>query len=189
MPNIPQWAGRFRKKGTTIRESKGRLLMYTCASERVPGKRYPVARQRYVGYVTEEGVFENFTINVVSSGIRWWEYGFSKALEHIAQGSAFMKDLGGEERARKVLCRIITTLSPSSYLAREGDGWCSGLEGTNISYQARKLERMCPCSFEEMGMLKDIHLLEIGGRLVTTAVNEEQKRMLDGMGVELEWQV
>lgn len=189
MGRFPEWAERQKRKGTIIKtDGKGNYSLYRNSSKRVPGKKNPQPVQTYIGAITPDGVMERFDIDRKSSGIRIWEYGFSYALQALAPPS-FMKDLGSEERATLVLGCIIVSESEESYLYRSRDSWCEGFEGTCISAQKKKLERLIGFSFEQLESLKRIRLVEINGRLVMTEIGELQKEILEKTGVQLPWDV
>lgn len=189
MGRFPEWAERQKRKGTVIKsDGKGNYSLYRNSSKRVPGKKNPQPVQTYIGAITPQGVMERFTIDRKSSGIRIWEYGFSYALQSLAPPS-FMKDLGSEQRAITVLGCLIVSESDESYLYRSRDSWCEGFDGTCISAQRKKLERLMGLPFEHLAPLKRIRLVEIDGRLVMTEIGEPQKQILEETGVELPWEV
>ncbi len=189
MGRFPEWAERQKRKGTVIKsDGKGNYSLYRNSSKRVPGKKNPQPVQTYIGAITPQGVMERFTIDRKSSGIRIWEYGFSYALQSLTPPS-FMKDLGSEERAITVLGCLIVSESDESYLYRSRDSWCEGFDGTCISAQRKKLERLMGFPFEHLAPLKRIRLVEIDGRLVMTEIGELQKQILEETGVELPWEV
>ena len=189
MGRFPEWAERQKRTGTVIKsDGKGNYSLYKNSSKRVPGKKNPQPVQKYIGAITPQGVMERFTINRESSGIRIWEYGFSYALQSLAPTS-FIQDLGSKERAVSVLGCIIVSESDESYLYRSRGSWCEGLDGTCISLQRKKLERLIGFTFEHLAPLKRIRLVEIDGRLVLTEITELQKHILEETGVELPWDV
>lgn len=188
MPVVPQWAMKWKRKGTVFRKAAGeRILLYSNRSVRVPGKKNPRSIQEYIGVVTPEGVLEDFTINTDSSGIRVWEYGFTKAVYTLVS-EKFMNELGGGERARRVLGCIITSSSPNSYLLRDCGDWCDGIEGTCLSYQSRKLFTLMGVPQEELELLKQVHVIEIGGRSVVGDIGFRQEEISKRLGVDLRWQ-
>ncbi|NLZ69339.1 MAG: hypothetical protein GX903_10105 [Spirochaetales bacterium] len=185
MSSIPEWANKWKRKGTVLRATTGgKILMYSNKSVRVPGKKYPQPVQKYIGVVTESGVIEDFSINTDDSGITVWEYGFSRVIETLAP-IQFMKELGGEERAKRVLCCIITKLSPNSYLLKDRLDWCDALEGTNLSLQRKKLFSLMGRTEEELEEFKRIYLLDIGGRTVISGIRDIERKKLTEMGVIL----
>lgn len=189
MGRFPQWVERQKRKGTIIKsDGKGNFSLYRNSSKRVPGKKNPQPVQTYIGAITPEGVMERFDINRESSGIRIWEYGFSYAVQALAPFS-FKKDLGSEERATLVLGCLIVKESDESYLYRIRSTWCEGYDGTDISLQKKKLERLTGYTFEYLAPLKKIRLVAMGNRLVMTEITELQKQILEEIGVELPWEV
>lgn len=189
MGRFPEWVERLKRKGTVIKsDGKGNYSLYSNSSKRVLGKKNPQPVQKYIGAITPRGVMERFDINRESSGIRIWEYGFSYALQSLAPPS-FITDLGSEERAASVLGCIIVSESDESYLYRSRDSWCEGFDGTCISLQRKKLERLMGFTFEHLAPLKRVRLVEIDGQLVMTEITEPQRRILEETGVELPWEV
>jgi hypothetical protein len=64
-----------------------------------------------------------------------------------------------------------------------------GLDGTCISAQRKKQERLMGFPFEHRAPLKRVRLVEIDGPLVMTEIGELQKQILEEIRVELPWEV
>lgn len=183
MAEFPQWALGFKRKGTILKKVGKQYFLYSNRSYRVKGRKNPKTEQVYIGLVTEKGIVEKFDINTTESGIRVMEYGFSKVVMSLAP-QQFMKDLGTEERAGKVLKCIICSISPESYLAKECKDVCDAEIKANISNQAKKYEMMTGLSLADIySNLHTIYLLDIGGRQVVSGVSEEQKQYMASLGV------
>jgi len=62
---IPEWALKFKKPGCTIKEYGDKYYLYYATSKYVPGKKYPVSVQTYIGRILPDGVVsERVSIDV-----------------------------------------------------------------------------------------------------------------------------
>ncbi len=62
---LPEWVEQHKKPGTTIKTIGKNYYLYYATSKRVPGKKYPVCEQTYIGKITENGVIQDRTaINI-----------------------------------------------------------------------------------------------------------------------------
>lgn len=52
--DYPEWVKPFDKKGHTIRIVKGAYWLFQVSSRRVPGKKYPVTSQTFIGIIDRE---------------------------------------------------------------------------------------------------------------------------------------
>ena len=55
----PEWVQKHRRKGTTIKKVGNNYYLYKHSSKRVPGKKYPVPVDTYIGRITQEGVVKS----------------------------------------------------------------------------------------------------------------------------------
>ena len=55
---FPEWARRIKAQegGTSLKQVGNNIYLYKCTSSRIPGKKYPVVKETYLGQVTEEGL-------------------------------------------------------------------------------------------------------------------------------------
>ena len=58
--DFPEWAKRIKEqyKGTQLRRVGNNIYLYAVRSRRVPGRKYPVLFQSYMGIVTQSGLLE-----------------------------------------------------------------------------------------------------------------------------------
>ena len=56
--DFPQWAQKIKQEseGNVLRMSGEKIYLYKSTSHHVPGKKYPVAKEEYLGIVTPEGL-------------------------------------------------------------------------------------------------------------------------------------
>ena len=52
----PEWVRKYREKGYSIKKSGERYYLYRHSSRRVEGKKYPQAKDTYVGVITPDGI-------------------------------------------------------------------------------------------------------------------------------------
>ena len=65
---IPEWALKYKKPGCTIKAYGDKYYLYYATSKYVPGKKYPVSVQTYIGRIFPDGVVsERVSINVGST--------------------------------------------------------------------------------------------------------------------------
>ena len=76
----PEWVQAQKRKGTTIKKVGDNYYLYKHSSKRVPGKKYPVPVDTYIGVITPEGVVESKKKKISMTSAEVWEYGFSKVL-------------------------------------------------------------------------------------------------------------
>ena len=66
---IPDWALKYKKPGCTIKEYSGKYYLYYATSKYVPGKKYPVSIQTYIGRILPDGVVsERVSIDISKTG-------------------------------------------------------------------------------------------------------------------------
>ena len=56
---LPEWVLKHKKPGTTVKKIGKNYYLYYASSTRVPGKKYPVSTQTYIGKITETGVIND----------------------------------------------------------------------------------------------------------------------------------
>ena len=56
---LPEWVLKHKKPGTTVKKIGKNYYLYYASSMRVPGKKYPVSTQTYIGKITETGVIND----------------------------------------------------------------------------------------------------------------------------------
>ena len=64
---FPDWVYQFKTPGTTIKKIGDSYYLYSATSKKVPGKKYPVSIQSYIGKITENGVIDSRKCIQISS--------------------------------------------------------------------------------------------------------------------------
>lgn len=99
--------------------------------------------------------------------------------------SFLVKEFRSEELGEAVALNVIKQLSPKSYVIKDKTLPSPEELHVCICNQIRKIEEKNRIRFDDFTVLKDIHILELNGRKIVTAVNDEQKKMLDQLGVDV----
>ena len=55
LEDLPDFAKPFKKKGYDVRKQRETYFLYKITSHRVPGKKYPVLQQEYIGLIDQSG--------------------------------------------------------------------------------------------------------------------------------------
>lgn len=55
---FPDWVQKYKEPGKTIKKIGDGYYLYKATSHRVPGKKYPVSEQQYLGRITENGFID-----------------------------------------------------------------------------------------------------------------------------------
>lgn len=183
MSRFPDWAIKFKRKGTILKMIKDECYLYTVKSFRVKGKKNPQTTQTYLGKVTEEGVVVGVDVNIDKPYIPVYEYGFSKAVETLV-----MKDIesskDAEEDKAKLLC-LIRRFSPWSYLVESQTRFEPEVKQNAVSLFQVKIEGLLGFELEKLRPLMGIYLIEVEQHKVISRINDEQQALLDEIGVKL----
>lgn len=59
LQDLPDYAKPYKKKGYDVRKQGESFFLYKISSHRVPGKKYPVLDQEYIGIINESGTLVN----------------------------------------------------------------------------------------------------------------------------------
>ncbi len=106
---LPDFARPFKKKGYDVRERKGTYFLYRITSRRVPGRKYPVLEQHYIGIIGKDGklVPKKESPRAMLSR-RWLEYGLSSFImsEHGRELSRSTFNGGGKGGSLVVLAIV-----------------------------------------------------------------------------------
>lgn len=185
----PEWVQRQKTKGTTVKKVGNNYYLYKHSSKRVPGKKYPVPKDTYIGRITPDGIEEGVSrkIPVDSPEVTVKEFGFSKAVEELCP-AGWKEPLGSAWQ--EVLDFIIVRESPESYVAQvrkvpeELD--------PHIQYGAQKgmlMKRMKQefgVGLKELRMLSTIYIVSVGGKRLVSVISDEQGELLGKLGLRLE---
>ena len=185
----PEWVQQHKRKGTTIKKVGNNYYLYKHSSKRVPGKKYPIPVDTYIGRITQEGVVESEIKKVDTAKVHVVvkEYGFSYSVERLCTKE--WKEILGN-CWQDVLDTIILKESPESYISGIRD--VPGQLDPHIQLAAqkssliRRIKNAYGVSWTELQTLSTIYLVSISGRKYISAVSESQQEILDRLGVTME---
>ena len=178
MGQIPDWVEKQKRKGTIIKHIGDKYYLYSNASKRVPGKRYPQPVQKCLGQLTKEGLIVSIKVPFVDSGIRVFEYGFSLALITIWNRNEDVFSKYGKD----VLTSLIKTESPESWFLKDMDCICD----EDIQECRDLIAKLSNHSFEELKSLASIKMIQFNAETsIVGYVGDEQKKLLSELDVEL----
>lgn len=183
----PEWVQNYRTQGTTVKKIGNTYYLYKRTSKRVPGKKYPQPVDTYIGIITPEGVIESKKKKFSLTGVEVKEYGFSKVLWELCP-EGWKKPLGNDWE--DVLSIIIQKWSPETYLSKERkikkDEDFHYQLAAQMASLSRRIYKEYGIDMSELQKLKSIYLVYLGKETVISRVNEEQKRLLENIGVNIE---
>lgn len=128
MKDLPEYVLKYKKKGTSIKYSKGNYYLYKTRSQREPGKKYPVLKSEYLGVITEDkGLITphpsvNGDIEVLKSG----------AILIAEQTVSELLKVGEFYQQRKELLYVRSVL------------YCFGYRETQLSYENNYISKLYP---------------------------------------------
>lgn len=185
----PEWVQKHRTKGTSVRKVGNNYYLYKHSSKRVPGKKNPVPSDTYIGKITPEGIIKSNTkkVSADDSEIIVKEYGFSRALQYLCP-MGWKEPLG--DKWQEVLDFIIVRESPESYISskhevlKELDAHIQ--LGAQKSSLLRRIKQEHNKELKDIQCLSSIYLVTVGGKRFISKISEEQKAVLDDIGLVLE---
>lgn len=183
----PEWVQRYRTQGKTVKKVGNTYYLYKRTSKRVPGKKYPQPVDTYIGIITPEGVMESKKKKLSLTGIEVKEYGFSKTMWLLCPES-WKKPLGDDWE--DILSIVIQKWSPESYLIKER-AWKKEEEfhcqfAAQMSSLSRRLYKERGIDMAKLQILKSIYLVYLAKETAVSIMSEEQKQLLEELGVTLE---
>lgn len=183
----PEWVQKHKVKGTTVKKVGDNYYLYKHTSKRVPGKKYPVPVDTYLGIITPDGVIESKKKKLSLTNVEVKEYGFSRALWLLCP-QEWKKPLGDDWE--DILALIIVKWSPNSYLTKERairkeeDFHCQfPAQQASLS---RRIYKKHGVDVEDLRSLSDIFLVYFEKEVVVSKIRTEQKELLSKIGIELE---
>lgn len=185
----PEWVQRQKTKGTTVKKVGNNYYLYKHSSKRVPGKKYPVPKDTYIGKITPNGIEEGSSrkIPVDSPEVTVKEFGFSRAVEELCP-AGWKGPLGGAWQ--EVLDFIIVRESPESYVVQVRE--VPKELNPHIQYGAQKgmlMKRMKQefgVDLKELWLLSTIYIVSVGGKRLVSVISDEQGKLLEKLGLRLE---
>lgn len=182
----PEWVQKQKVKGTAVKKVGENYYLYKHTSKRVPGKKYPVPVDTYIGVITPDGVIQGSRKKIRLTDIEVREYGFSRVLWLICPDS-WKKPLGKDWE--DVLSRVIKQQSPATYLDKERGG--IGAEETHyqissmVGNLSRRLNKERGILISYLEPLKMIYILYHDNGRSLSKMNDEQLEILKTLGVDI----
>lgn len=182
MPRVsvyPSWVKDMCPPGHSVKKNGNKYYLYETKSVYVPGRKNPQPQSKYVGVITPEGIrYSSRRVVNTEEHPEWYEYGFTHCLYDRCY-SILLKDFKSKEMTEEVTLNVFLQLSPRSYALK--DKKISSAEELHVCVcnQIKKIEEKLKIQFSEYESLKDIHILELNGKRIITAVSDEQKKLID----------
>ena len=184
----PDWVQKHREKGTTVKKVGNNYYLYKHSSKRVAGKKNPIPVDTYIGKITPDGIMKDQTKRKVGTGdIEVKEFGFSVAVEQLCP-QGWKNPLG--KAWQGTLDYIITRESPESYIPKvrsvptELDPHIQ--LGSQIGMLNRRMEREYGIKLKDLEVLRSIYAVYINKKVLISKISEEQKELIDRLGIILE---
>ena len=184
----PEWVRQYRQKGYSIKRNGDRYYLYRHTSKRVEGKKYPQAKDTYVGVITPEGIiYAKSKLMPSGSEIHVREFGLSKTLILACPDSW---KAGVPSRWKDVLKRTIIRYVENSYLL-DDDSFDKDTMSVQYAVQfttlKRKIREQYGVDAKELDTLKTIFLVRNGTKWPQLSyINPDHRALLDRLGVTLE---
>lgn len=185
----PDWVQKQKTRGTTVKKVGNNYYLYKHSSKRVPGKKYPVPVDSYIGKITPEGIEKSCSkkVDVNEADVTVKEYGFSRSVELLCP-AGWKEPLGKEWQ--EVLDLIIVRESTESYITQIRKV-PEALEphvqlGAQKTALQRRMRKEHGVELKDLRLLAGIYLVEIAGKRFLSKMSEEQKQLLERLGLRLE---
>ena len=183
----PDWVQKYREKGTTVKKVGNNFYLYRHSSKRVPGKKYPVPVDTYLGKITPDGLEKEQAKRKVGTGeVEVKEFGFSKAVEQLCPQS-WKEPLGTEWK--NTLDFIIMRESPESYIVKIRDV-PEELDpriqlGAQIGMLNRRMKNDYGVDMKDLKILKTVYAVYVGKKVLLSKTNEKQESLIAKLGISL----
>lgn len=185
----PEWVQKQRTKGTTVKKVGNNYYLYQHTSKRVPGKKYPVPVDTYIGKITPNGIEKSGSkkVSAKDTEVTVKEYGFSRTVELLCP-AGWKEPLGKDWR--KVLDFIIVHESPESYIAQIREIPVSLDAHIQLGAQKTALQRRMKKEYgvelKDLRPLQTVYLVRIAEKSFLSKLTAEQKQLLERMNLTLE---
>lgn len=185
----PEWVQKQRTKGTTVKKVGNNYYLYQHTSKRVPGKKYPVPVDTYIGKITPNGIEKSGSkkVSAKDTEVTVKEYGFSRTVELLCP-AGWKEPLGKDWR--KVLDFIIVRESPESYIAQIREIPVSLDAHIQLGAQKTALQRRMKKEYgvelKDLRPLQTVYLVRIAEKSFLSKLTAEQKQLLERMNLTLE---
>lgn len=185
----PDWVQKQKIRGTTVKKVGNNYYLYKHSSKRVPGKKYPVPVDTYIGKITPDGIEKSGSkkVDINDAGVVVKEYGFSRSLELLCPAS-WKEPLGKNWQA--VLDFIIVRESPESYITQIRE--VPKTLDSHVQFGAqktalqRRMKKEYGVELKELRLLSTIYIVEVGGKHLLSKMSGEQKKLLERLELKLE---
>lgn len=185
----PEWVQKQKSKGTTVKKVGNNYYLYKHSSKRVPGKKYPVPKDTYIGRITPDGIEAGSSkkIPVDSSEVIVKELGFSRAVEQLCP-AGWKEPLGNAWQ--EVLDYIIVRESPESYITQVRE--VPESLDAHIQYGAQKgmlmkrMQQEYGVGLKDLRLLSTVYIVSISGKRLISVISGEQEELLKKIGLRLE---
>ena len=192
MSNIPDWAKKWKRKGTVLVMVGDLCCIYKSTSKRVPGKKNPVPVRTYIGTVTPDGVVVKKDINIDKGDMEVYEAGLTDFILSCVPEKLVKKTTGEseEERLKRqdyLVKQMILRLSPESYVSREVP--LEADKDKEAQALAVRFQKITAVFLEDLDCLKRVHLVVFAdGTEVRSRMNEEQIGIYSHYKRSLPWE-
>lgn len=181
----PDWVQQYRVRGTTVKKRGNNYYLYKHTSKRVPGKKYPMPVDTYIGVITKDGVIKAEKKMVpIASECDVYEYGFSSALQ-MACPEEWKNAVGNDWE--DILFILIKKVSQNTYLIH--DNKIPDENGYRVSLSAqysslmKKIKSLYKVDKNELEQLKYIYIVYYDKMRILSRISEEQRKILDKLGI------
>lgn len=185
----PEWVQKQKTTGTTVKKVGNNYYLYKHSSKRVPGKKYPVPSDTYIGKITPEGVERSGSkkVDTNDAEVTVKEYGFSRSVELLCP-AGWKEPLGKEWQ--EVLDFIIVRESPESYITQIRKV-PESLEphvqlGAQKAALQRRIKKEYGIDLKDLRLLSTIYIVSVAGKDILSKMTGEQKGLLERLGLKLE---
>ena len=185
----PDWVQEQKTRGTTVKKVGNNYYLYKHSSKRVQGKKNPVPVDTYIGKITPDGIERSSSkkVDVNAPEVIVKEYGFSRAMELLCPAGR-KESLG--KNWQKVLDFIIVRESPESYIPQFREV-PQQLDphiqlGAQKSALQRRMRNEHGIDLKDIRPLMTIYIVRIAGRKLLSKISDEQKELLEKLGLNLE---
>lgn len=184
----PEWVQQYRTRGTTVKKKGNVFYLYKRTSRRVPGKKYPQPVDTYIGIITPDGVIPSYKKKVSLSDIRVREFGFSRALWQLCPEE--WKHILGDDW-EDILTIIIHKWSPNTYLCDERtlkkeEDFPHCQFPAQMASLGRRISQKYEVDIKQLEDLKTIFLIHMDKETAVSAIDEDQKKLLEMLDIDLE---
>lgn len=185
----PEWVQKQKTRGTTVKKVGNNYYLYKHSSKRVPGKKYPVPADTYIGKITPDGIEKSGSkkVDINETDVIVKEYGFSRSVELLCP-AGWKEPLG--KNWQEVLDFILVRESPESYIPqirKIPDTLDPHIQlGAQKAALQRRIKKEYGIDLKDLHLLSTIYIVQISGNLLLSNISEEQKKLLERLDLKLE---